>query len=80
MCIRHRCIATSAALTTEKTALLLLREFASVGMCLPNRCLAVDHSGFHASCHNMKCCSLVNDEEKYCQISDGALDLYHMRQ
>jgi hypothetical protein len=53
MCLPHRCVATSAALTTEITALLLLRTFASAGMCLPIRRLLMYYTGFQASCHNM---------------------------
>jgi hypothetical protein len=53
MCLRHRCIATSGARTTELTALLLLCAFASAGMCLPSRCLARNYSGFQTSCHNI---------------------------
>jgi hypothetical protein len=55
MCLLHRCIATSAELTTENTALLLLCAFASAGMCLPSRCVAINYSGFQASCH------IIND-------------------
>jgi hypothetical protein len=51
MCLPHRCVATIAALTKENTALLWLRAFASAGMCLPSCCLAINCSGFHASCH-----------------------------
>jgi hypothetical protein len=51
ICPLHRCVATSAALTTENTALLLLLAFASTGMCLPSRCLTMNYSGFQASCH-----------------------------
>jgi hypothetical protein len=50
MCLPHRCIATSAALTTENIALLLLPAFASAVMCSPSRCLAINYSGFQASC------------------------------
>jgi hypothetical protein len=53
MGLPHRCIATSAALTTENTALLLLRAYASVGMCLPNRCLEMNYSGSRVSRHNI---------------------------
>jgi hypothetical protein len=53
----NRCVPTSTELTTEKKALLLLREFDSIGMCLPSRCIAVDHSGFQMSCDNIKYCS-----------------------
>jgi hypothetical protein len=31
--------------------LLLLRTFASMGMCLPSRCLAIKYSSFQPSCH-----------------------------
>jgi hypothetical protein len=48
-----RRLATSATWATEKTALLLLRAFASVRMCLPNRCLAMNYSCFQVSYHNM---------------------------
>jgi hypothetical protein len=54
MCLPHRCAATRAALTTEDTALLLLRAFASAGMYLPSRFLATNYSFFQASCHSMK--------------------------
>jgi hypothetical protein len=53
MCLTHGCIATSAALPTENTALLLLRAFASLGMYLLSRCLTMNFSGFQASCHNI---------------------------
>jgi hypothetical protein len=36
-----------------RTIHLLLRIFVAAGMCLPKRCLAMDHSGFQASCHNI---------------------------
>jgi hypothetical protein len=43
-----------SGLPPQKTPLLLLlREFASAGMCLPSRCLAMNYSGFQASCHGM---------------------------
>jgi hypothetical protein len=54
MCLPYRCIAMHATRTTENTTLLLLRAFASAEICLPSRCLAMNHSGFHASCHNIK--------------------------
>jgi hypothetical protein len=47
--LRHRCLATSAARTTENTAVLLLRAFVSAGMCLRSRCLAMNYFGFQAS-------------------------------
>jgi hypothetical protein len=53
MCLPHGCVTTSAGLTTENTALLLLRAFASAGICLPSRCLAMNYSGFQASCRNI---------------------------
>jgi hypothetical protein len=37
---------------TENTALLLLRAFASAGMFLPSRWLAMNYSGLQALCHN----------------------------
>jgi hypothetical protein len=52
-CLPHRCPAKSAARTTENTSLLLLHSFVSAGMCLPSRCLAINYSGFQASCHNI---------------------------
>jgi hypothetical protein len=51
--LSHRCVATSAALTTENNALLFLRSFASAGNFLPSRCLAMNSSGCQASCHNI---------------------------
>jgi hypothetical protein len=41
------CVATSAALTTEDSDLLLLRTLVSAGICLPNRCPTMN---FQASC------------------------------
>jgi Tfp pilus assembly protein PilV len=32
----------------------LLRAFASAGMCSRSHCLAMNYSGFQASCHNIK--------------------------
>jgi hypothetical protein len=52
ICLPHRYLATLAARTTENTVLLLLRAFASAGMCLASRCLAMNYSAFQASCHN----------------------------
>jgi hypothetical protein len=53
MCLAHRCVATSAVRTTENTTLLLLRTFASAGMCLPSLWLAIKYSAFQASCHTI---------------------------
>jgi hypothetical protein len=36
---------------TENTALSLLRSFACVGMWLTSHCVAMNYSGFQASCH-----------------------------
>jgi hypothetical protein len=44
-CLPRHGIASVPALTTENTALLLLRVFASAGMCLPSRCPAMNYSG-----------------------------------
>jgi hypothetical protein len=49
-----------SALTTENTALQFLRAFASAGMCLPSRCLAINYSGFQASCHTIFVTELAN--------------------
>jgi hypothetical protein len=53
MCLTHGCIATSAALITENTALLLLRAFSFAGMFLLSRCLTMNYSGFQASYNNI---------------------------
>jgi hypothetical protein len=52
ICLPRRCVATSDARTTENTALLLLRAFASAVICLASWCLAINYSGFQASCHD----------------------------
>jgi hypothetical protein len=50
---------SNAAQTTENTALLLLRAFNSVGMCLPSCCLSRNYSGFQASSHyHGGCCCM----------------------
>jgi hypothetical protein len=68
MCLPHRCLATSAALTIEMTASLMLLALASAGMYLPSRCLAMKNSSFHASCHNIYVfltSALVGGESEY---------------
>jgi hypothetical protein len=49
----RRCVARSAALTTVNIALLLMPASDSAGMCLPNRCLAINYYSFQASCRNI---------------------------
>jgi hypothetical protein len=53
MCLPGRCIATRATRTKESIALLLLRLFASAGMCLQSRCLEMNYSCSQASYHIM---------------------------
>jgi hypothetical protein len=53
MCLPHLWLVTTAAMTTENTAFLLLRAFASAGMCLQSCCLAINYSDFQASCHSI---------------------------
>jgi hypothetical protein len=48
-----RSVVTLSYFTKENTDLQLLSAFASAGMCLPSRCLAMSYSGFQASCHNI---------------------------
>jgi hypothetical protein len=43
LCLPIRCLETSS---------IVVCVFISTGMCLPSRCLAMNYSGFQASCHS----------------------------
>jgi hypothetical protein len=64
MCLPNLCVPMRVARTAEIPTVLLC-AFSSAGICLPSSCLAINYSGFYASCHKYRLYN-VGDRPESC--------------